>query len=142
MNGRYVAARLDNKSSELLYNYCIENKIPNFKNKEDFHCTIAYSKVDFIYVHKNYNLKINKLTYELDTFDTRNLIVLKFKSDFLQKRFNTFINLGATYDYEFYNPHITLTTDSNNFNINNLKLPDFDIILTNEYSEDIINENK
>jgi len=66
------------------------------------------------------------------------MLVLKFKSKDLEKRFNTIINdYGATWDYEDYTSHITLSYNAPNIDIT--KLPPYTgpINIVSEYAEDL-----
>lgn len=43
--------------------------------------------------------------------------VLKFKSSILQKRWQTFRNAGASWDYGSYQPHVTITYKNGNLDL-------------------------
>ncbi len=46
---------------------------------------------------------------------------------------------GATHDYMSYTPHITLQYDcDDSVDISRLKIPDFSIVLSGEYVEDLL----
>lgn len=93
----------------------INTEIP----KEKFHVTVAYSKA---------KVDWNKIPYKTDTlvinpdpnrtitkFDTT--LVLLLNSSDLQNRWQEFMNNGASYDFDEYRPHISLTYQDNGIEI-------------------------
>jgi 2'-5' RNA ligase len=134
--GKYVAVKVIN--AEQLYNHFSSQGI-TLIDKSDLHCTIAYSRNSFNYAINTNNITIKPsdiIGFEL--FGDDNILVMTIKSDELQKRFDTAMTNGATYDYTVYTPHITLCY---NYKIEDgipkqrFKLPNFNIMLGNEYAE-------
>ena len=136
INGKYVGIKVKNK--DMLTKYF--NK-QNIKVPKDLHTTIAYSKKNFNYVINESDVVIKPEDMKgFDLFgDNKNILVMLINSPELTSRFNTTIDSGAVYDYKEYQPHITLSYDYNGTvdDLSNLILPDFDIILGNEYEEDL-----
>jgi len=136
--GTYIGINLSDSSIEKLNKWCTESLIPNC-NKE-FHVTFIYSKDDLPedLEKPNYNLKINRNTYEYALFgDIENILVLKFKCDDLVDLWNKLRKkYNFQYDYPNYIPHITISYNvPKEFNIKKLELPNFPIELIGDYRE-------
>lgn len=81
-------------------------------DKEDLHVTIAFSreKLDW----DDIKIKTDKMTVEggkrsVEPLGDDGAVVLKFKSEFLPARWEEIKELGASWDYEGYQPHVTIT---------------------------------
>lgn len=92
-----------------------ESEIPLDK----FHATIAYSKkkVDWNAIPA----KQDELVLDSDPHrgieNFGEAVVLLLNSDELQSRWKEFIQNGASYDYDEYRPHITLTYEGKSANV-------------------------
>jgi len=114
----------------------------NLKNKtNDLHTTVVYSRKSIpwkiipipnntICTIKGFDI-FKSITTGIET----NCLILLLKCSYLQKRHELAMNLGATYDYDKYIPHITLSYDCGIFDINKLKIPKFPIIIESEHSK-------
>ena len=133
--GTYVA--IDVENHEQLYNWFKDQGIEPIVSTE-MHCTIAYSRKEF-----NIDNHIGRIIIKPEQFigieelGNGGCAVLKYNSDELQARFNTCMSAGATYDYDSYIPHTTFALNLTKEQISKLKLPDFDIVLVNEYSKEL-----
>lgn len=132
-HGKYVARTV--KNSDELYSHFKKQGIDILPSK-DLHSTIAYSKKDFPHELDESNIYIHpKDVKGFDIFgDNKNVLVMKFNSNELQKRHDETIKNGAMYDYNSYEPHITLNYDYSG-DISKLEKPNFPIVLHNEYQE-------
>jgi len=132
MTPLYVDAKFDSESENLLYQ--IVNSIGATKDFVDrFHCTIVYSRspIPRPTLHDGTTPDDNMTaTTEVfgefatitgfghfDTEDGKNLHVL-VSSQFLLDEHNRFMDMGASFDYDEYTPHVTLMYDCGNFDVN------------------------
>jgi 2'-5' RNA ligase len=132
----YCCSIFDTITNNKLKQYCKKNNIPNIPS--DFHATIVYSKVhidfepmEFVGVTiPSYNTSISKWKT-----DKSWIVVLTLNSKWLQYRFREAKELGATWDFPEYAPHITLSYDAYDFDIKNIPMIDFDLVIESEYCE-------
>lgn len=128
--GVYAAAILTDESKTQLYEFVNDNLNLDKKiDKQDYHTTVAYSRKHVNVKLEPQDIKVSgtPLGYELfDTQDGGKCLVLKIESDDLTELHNTFKELGASYDYDEYKPHITLCYDFKG-KLEDLPLPEFDV---------------
>lgn len=133
--GTYVA--IDVENHEQLFNWFKDQGIEPIVSTE-MHCTIAYSRVEF-----NIDNYIGRIIIKPEQFigieelGNEGCAVLKYNSDELQSRFNTCMSAGATYDYDTYIPHTTFALNLTKEQISKLKVPNFDIVLVGEYTDEL-----
>lgn len=137
----YVAVRPDVAAvaefRKLIRLHDIPKPIPNDK----MHCTLIYSRTPTV-IPQVQNQRLYKATIEkFDVFNTRDgkrCLVAKLNSVDLQVRHNELMtDLEASYDFPNYLPHITLSYDIGDFDIEplNQALSLHPVYLTNEYYE-------
>ena len=82
-------------------------------NLKDFHVTVAYSKnpVDHTQLRFKQDTVIIPPSKQrsVERLGEHGAIVLRFESDQLQQRWTEFKNVGASWDYTTYKPHITIS---------------------------------
>lgn len=133
--GNYVA--IDVENHEQLYNWFKDQGIEPIVSTE-MHTTIAYSRKEF-----NIDNYVGRIIIKPEQFigieelGNEGCAVLKYNSNELQARFNTCMSAGATYDYDSYIPHTTFALNLTKEQISKLKLPDFDIVLVNEHTDEL-----
>lgn len=134
--GTYVSRKVRNP--EILYNFFKDQGV-NVIPMNELHCTIAYSKKEFLLDvdHNEITIKPEQLKSKLEPLGNEGAVVLKFESDEMTERFNHCIEKGATYDYPKYIPHISISYDGKDLDLNKIKIPNFDIILYDEKSEEL-----
>lgn len=79
---------------------------------EDMHVTVAFSKdkVDWNELEpKNTELRVGVEKAYPEPLGDKGAVVLKFTSGMLKKRWKEFCDNGASWDYEDYQPHVTVT---------------------------------
>jgi hypothetical protein len=138
--GTYVGARFTSDTVEGLKRYQEEFKVPNPLDPEKFHTTIVYSREPISWTPKEDLSDEDVGSKGFTVFDSRDgtrCLVLLLDSPYLQERFDTGIELGATHDFPDYKPHITLSYDIGHFDIKRLPEPDFDLTLSHEYVEEL-----
>lgn len=110
--GTYVSATFDEDTIERLVNLQKELGLLNPVPREKLHTTIVYSRkwIPFQPVKALGNLAVNAW---LESWDTKygTTLVLKFDSPMLKERHEYANILGATYDFDEYKAHVTLSYD-------------------------------
>lgn len=134
--GTYVSRKVRNP--EILYNFFKDQGV-NVVPMNELHCTIAYSRKEFLLDvdSKDIIIKPEQLKSKLEPLGDDGAIVLKFESKEMIERFNHCIKKGATYDYPKYQPHISISYNGKDLDLNKIKVPNFDIILCDEKSEEL-----
>lgn len=130
-NGTYVALRV--KNSQQLIDFCLNQGIYPSK-PEELHVTIAYSRVEFNFVPA---IKLLTIAPSNLKFGLLNgcLVLFILNSIELAVEHQRTLEAGATYDYPTYEPHSTILYDADDIDIGSLAVPDFDLILGDEYVE-------
>jgi len=140
--GTYVGVKLSENDNKYILDLCKTLEIPNPIEEENIHITQLYSrKVCKGFESKGrINEKCRPNSLEIfDSYDGKRVLVLKVDSYYLKHRFNELMNkYNAIYDYEKYNPHITLSYDVGD----DFKIPLIDnirneFIIEEEYHEDL-----
>ncbi len=128
--GLYAAVRFSTETVDRIVKFASETGIPNLLKVEDFHSTLAYSRkpvAEFTPISE-----LNEIgtpsSFEIwesppNAFKPEKTfcLVLKYDSDYMHKRFNEIMSMGATYDYDEYKPHLTFSYDVGaDFKVENL----------------------
>lgn len=136
--GTYAGLRFSEESKDKIMKLC--EFVPNSISRDDIHCTLLYSRKHLPnYIAKgsiNETAKVNG--YKIfETQDGSRALVLTLESDFIINRFNELMKThDATYDYDEYIPHITISYDIGDFGIDSLNFNEsLDII--EEYKKDL-----
>ena len=133
--GTYAKLLLSATSNQNLTDYCEQNNIDPI---DEFHCTLAYSRVvvpEIESYHCNLPIITTPVGFKLFPSQTGDALVLLLDSDELVDIFNEFKEFGATWDYPEFQPHLTLNY---NFTGNTkLKVPEFDIIFNKFVAEEL-----
>jgi hypothetical protein len=133
--GTYVSMRV--KNAEQLHEW-FKNQGVNVIPPGEMHTTISYSRTPFAFQPSSHVVEIHPLKIlGVQSLGADGAIVMTLQSEELQARFNACISAGATFDYEEYTPHVTLTYDGVGLDINSLEMPPFPIILYKETVEPI-----
>lgn len=145
--GTYAGAHFDTPTKKALHKYMSDNDIPNALRPDKLHSTILHSKkylpdyqakgkYDEALIGKPKELVVWKTSGD-DSPSTR-CLVLKYECPKLVKRHEQLMKQhDAQYDFPEYIPHVTLSYDIGDFDEKKLPLPEFDIVLDNEYQEDL-----
>lgn len=113
--GTYARFEPDRATVGRLEKFCKDNKIDCIPSK-DLHCTIVYSRTHIPQV-EDYpvNLPISAKIKGFELLPTqtgKQALALMLESSYMQQLFKTFVDeYGATWDYDGYRPHITLSYD-------------------------------
>jgi 2'-5' RNA ligase len=139
--GIFVGVELTPNSLNQLLQWINENNITgNITPTDQFHTTLIQDKEkSFPWKAQTYNppLKLELNTYYLDLFGlSKDILVLGFECEFLQKKHQLAKQLyNIKWDFDNYDPHITLARNVVNFDVQNIALPKFPIFLNGEYVE-------
>jgi hypothetical protein len=140
--GLYVAAFFSEETNQAISDYLTTNNIPNPVAGASLHTTIVYSKVPVEGYEPQHSLEIpvNTTYSKLEVWETQtgtNCLVWSFFSPYLHIRFEEAMAAGATYDFDEYKPHITLSYDIGDFDWRLLPKPTFPIVIAGEYAESL-----
>lgn len=138
--GLYVAAFFSNETNKNITDYTRKHNIPNPVSENSLHTTIVYSRspVEFEPIHSVDAIADTEFS-RLECWDLQSggrCLVWVYDSAYLHLRFVEAIKAGATYDFDEYKPHITLSYDvPDTFDVSSLPTPNFPIEIVGEYSE-------
>ena len=145
-NGTYMAVQLTNESANALEEFIKNNNIPNPLQKENLHVTIIYSRnalpeleaSDSLYIGEAMGLTVWP-TYAKRGKDSANALILLLDTADLIARHRSIMSSfkEATYDFDEYNPHITLSYNLGDFDINSLDIGSIPIL---SFQNEIIKE--
>lgn len=86
--------------------------VPTTLPAEDMHVTVAYSRapVSWTAAGDSFDqLRLRSGMRSVEKLGDQGATVLKIESGDLQARWQQFVDAGASWDYDSYNPHITIT---------------------------------
>jgi len=110
----------------------------------DMHVTVAYSSkpVDGAKAGKTSpTVSIESGARTVEPLGDGGAVVLKFASDELQSRWKQYRDAGASWDYEGYTPHVTLTYDASGVDLSKVT-PYTGPINLGEETQEALNEDK
>lgn len=136
--GVYIAV-LPNEKTEKAIKKFQDKYLKNVKANDELHTTLIYSNKP-----QKEKIQPNNNTYAahfagFDLFgEEKDTLVMKLSSDALSSRNKDLTKkYNFVSDYDSYNPHITLAYDVKDFDVNSLSTFNEEIILENEYIEDL-----
>lgn len=110
--------------------------------ESELHVTVAYSRspVDWLKIDEDWQpeVKIEGGARIVEPLGDKGAIVLLFKSNSLEWRWRRFIEAGASWDYEEYQPHITITYDGGEIDLEKVEPYHGEILLGPERFETIV----
>lgn len=141
-NGIYMATKYDDDSLSMIVNLVNQHNIPNPLAQEKIHTTIVYSRVPVPGLVATEVIdppeQANHIGYDVwpSQKDT-NCLVMLLDSTYLHARFHHAVDdLGASYDYDEYKPHITLSYDvPSDFDVEALPILTTPLNIVQEYTE-------
>jgi AraC-like DNA-binding protein len=127
-NGTYASLKLSPESSKQLNDF-ISSRIASGVDPSSYHCTLMYSRVPVPqtdYMIAPTPISTRAKAYEIfPSKDGKKCLVLLIDSQEVYDLHQHTMDLGASYDYPEYKPHVTLAADHDS---TDLPLPDFDLI--------------
>lgn len=148
--GTYAGVRFSSKTKKLIKQYCDENNIPKAISPDKMHTTVLYSRkyLPDYEAAGNYPKPLIGTPTSFDVWKSNNedgssanCLVIEYDCPELTKRHDDLMEEhGATYDYDNYKTHITLSYDIGDMDIKDL--PDFKktvptIEIVSEYQEEL-----
>ena len=138
LEGVYGSFKLTQASAMGVADWIIDSEIIEPIDTQDLHITTTYSKVDpkrEILPSNKTNITLNYKEFSIATYGRA--LVLEVTSDELEEIHKLAIDAGASYDYDTYKPHITISYNAKaNDNILPLLFPpNFNLILSHEEVE-------
>jgi len=118
--GTYVAATDYELRTKIKIDYLIKSlKVPNPVDMKSLHTTLAYSRRELPLTKGTVSYVVEGEAKGLEIFHDgdKNTLVLLLDSIILHKLFKLYCSMGATYDYDEYKPHITLSVDVGDWEI-------------------------
>lgn len=115
--GRYIGMHFTPETQEHLKRIVHDEALPHPTPPEKLHTTITYSKDHSVPDYKVAGNLEEPIEGEIDSFDIfptkegNNCLVAKLNCPEFVNRHKATRELGATYDYDEYIPHITLSYD-------------------------------
>lgn len=125
--GRYIGVKFSSDTKEHLKKIIDDEAIPNSTDIDDIHSTVAYSKGSNIpgyQVAGRFQKPVETEVEQFDIFPTeenKNCLVAKLNAPDLVKMHDDTEKHGATYDFDEYIPHVTLSYDVGDVDNNFLK---------------------
>ena len=136
--GVYVGVKCDESCTKPLKEY-FEDKIPNVIPYDDFHSTLAYSKTWFEYnpTESEFSADIDKLHIFKNEKLGHTALVILLKSKGLEDRHKEIHkDKNASYDYNEYKPHITMSYD-----VSSMTEKDLNYVMSEEFLSELKQSN-
>lgn len=139
MKGTYVGVKWSNTSGKNIREYFEVHGIPNMLKDDEYHSTLAYSKVEFN--HDTSNKSFKAFTKKLHIFEDRRtkkkvLVILLDSNDLTNRHKEIYKNNSkATYDFDEYIPHITLSDD-----VSEMKEKDLEYLTSDSFGDNELQE--
>lgn len=139
--GTYVSVIFSKATQLAIQNFLTRHGIAQPVIGDDLHTTIIYSRklIDWSLASNiNKSIELDNAHFEVwkNYGEETYCLVLAYQSEWLQNRFRLARELGATWDFPDYHPHVTLSYQvPENFDITQLEIPDFRLQLEKETLE-------
>ena len=148
--GSYVAVKFSKESTNAIRNFMVETNIPDKLKQSELHSTIVYSRVHLPEFKAHGTLSepwiATPTGFKIweskpNSFDKRSTycLVMTISCKDMDDRHNyAKKDHGATFDFDEYQPHITLSYDVGvGFDVDKLKWTGDPISVISEYCEDL-----
>ena len=147
-DGSFAGVKFDKETTDAVLAFIKENNIPEGLRASQMHATLLYSKkylpdyesagkLEKPLVGKFSGFEIFESSSDIDGKKT-NCLVLRFNCPKLSARHKSLMKEHeATYDYDTYKPHVTLTYNAGQLDPDKLPKFDKDLVITEEYGEDL-----
>lgn len=143
-DGTFAGVRFSEESVEQIMEFIEENDIPNSTPIDELHITLLFSKVP-VPEYKPYGEYKKPLTAvpngaKLWGQDEEKALVITLDCPALERRHKSLMakHENATYDFDEYIPHVTLSYDAGEFDIDSLDYEDLgELEIVEEYRSDI-----
>jgi HK97 family phage prohead protease len=105
----------------------------------DMHVTVVFSKEgapDLAVDSEQVVIPAESLK-EVKPLGDEGAVVLRFESEALTNRWQEAIDAGASWDYDSYQPHMTISYAGSEVDLSKVELPDFEMVLGGEIHEEV-----
>ena len=112
----------------------------NILDADDLHVTIAFSKKQIDWTNltpKKNTLKLMGGTRSVIPLGNEGAVVLKFTSNKLQEGWQYYIDHGASWDWDSYKPHVSITYDGTEVDLKKVKPFTGDMIFGPEIMKEV-----
>ncbi len=143
--GTYAGLRFSDVDNDVIVELTKKLQLPNPIQKDDIHMTLLYSRKhlsDYTPAGEIDEKAYPEKLHIFETFDKKRALVLMLNCPYAIKRHEFLMKEhSATYNYPKYLPHITLSYDIGDMDLEKIK-EQFNIIpiefhINNEYSEEL-----
>lgn len=139
--GTYAAVKVSPSAADNIIDTAKKLGIPNLINPSDIHCTLLYSR-KHIPLSGSIDVDYDAQVSNFELFgDNKEILVIKLLSSDIKERHKFLMDTyDATYDYDEYIPHITLSYNIDKFDVNSIDINAFnnsDFKFIYEYYEDL-----
>jgi hypothetical protein len=145
--GTYAGVRFSEQTKHNIRTYIADNRIPRPLSVSKLHTTLLYSRkycpdyeplgmLDKPIIAKPAEWDVF-MTRPTKGEPTRCLVLKLFCPDLVARHMNLMGELQAEYDFLEYTPHISLSYNIGDYDINTLPPVDFDIEIVEEYGKDL-----
>lgn len=116
--GRYIGIRFTPDTKEKLKQIIHSEEVPNKIDPSDFHSTVVYSRESNIPGYEVSGKLETPIDAVIDSFDIfpsqdgKNCLVVKLQAPDLEDMHKKTKEHGASYDFDEYIPHVTLSYDA------------------------------
>jgi len=138
--GTYVAVKYNWDTRKALQALQERISVPNPVEPSEFHTTVVYSRKSIAWDPElKLEVEAKPKGFQCwDTHDKKKCLVLLIDCPFLHERWQEAMDKGATYDFDDYRPHISLSYDiGEDFDAKSIEVPDFPMVITHEYVKKI-----
>lgn len=120
--GLFVCVNFSNNTLKALKEYQIANNIQNPLDTTDLHTTVVHSKDPISNFQPLGQINWQGTFTRFDIFDSDgdNCLVLRFACPELSQRWKDTIKMGAKWKYDQFRPHITLSYNAGDIDLNSL----------------------
>ncbi len=136
----YIGVRFDEDTQNKIMEFIKKEGIKKPISKDDIHLTLIYSKkpVTGYVAPKDIEYTGTFKEFKLLGDDNDCLVIVLNSEDFVDRQKELMDDLGASFDYDEYTPHITLSYDAKDFDMTKSSFfKDFEFVAIEEYGEDI-----
>ncbi len=146
--GTYAGLKFSDDTIKMIKEYIEKNDIPNPLNGDDFHSTLLYSR-KYLPEYEATGKFDESWTGDPNHFsifpsnpknggDGSNCLVLEYTCKEQVARFDDLMDKhDATYDFDEYKPHVTLSYDVGDLDYKNLPELETALEIVEEYGEDL-----
>lgn len=131
----YVSRPVAIESAENIREWALAQGFDKTLNPIDMHVTLAFSKdqVDWSNWEKEKDdLLVSSGKRTVEPLGDKGAVVLKIQSNELTRRWKDFVDAGASWDWPSYQPHITITYQGSDVDLNKVEPYSGDITLNGE----------